>query len=126
MGKEKGAVAVKNVDSSFVREGVTVGPKLNLCSQLDAPSEGAALVIGKAQISERVIPLAAFAIPKAEFRALQGRTRSRRDSIAGQRSVLMKGHNGLKRRGNLLSTLTVDWRPCHSPYTVKVSRVLVV
>jgi len=70
MGKEKGTVAVKNVDSSFVRQGVAVGPKLNLCSQFDAPSEGATLVIGKAQISERVIPPAAFTIPKAEFRAL--------------------------------------------------------
>jgi len=70
MGNEKGAIAVKYLDFSLVREAATAGPKLNLCTQFDAPSEGAALIIGIAQISERVIPVAAFAFPKAEFRAL--------------------------------------------------------
>ena len=70
MGEKKGAVAVKNVDSGFVREAVTAGPKLNLCRQFDAPSEGASRVIGIAQIPERVIPLVAFALPKTEFGAL--------------------------------------------------------
>lgn len=70
MGKEKGAVAVKNGDFRFVREGVTVGPNLNLRSQFGGPGEGAARVIGIAQISKRVISVAAFAVPKTEFRAL--------------------------------------------------------
>src|SRR5260221_14172202 len=70
MGKEKGAVAVKNVVSGFVREAVTAGPKLNLCCQFDAPSDGTSRVIGLAQIPERAIPLVAFALPKTEFGAL--------------------------------------------------------
>jgi hypothetical protein len=67
--KEKSAVGVEKVDSSLVREGAAAGSKLNLCTEFDAPSEGAVFVTAIAQISERVIPVAVFAFPKTVFRA---------------------------------------------------------